>query len=72
MILSFFPPDRRLPCPALLPASCTKPKPGKPPQQVDETPITITEMATFEEPWAIAFAPGTSVLFVTEKAGTLR
>lgn len=31
-----------------------------------------TEVATFEEPWAIAFAPGTEMLFVTEKAGTLK
>ena len=26
----------------------------------------------FEEPWAIEFAPGTGVLFVTEKGGTLK
>ena len=32
----------------------------------------MEEVATFEEPWAMAFAPGTSVLFVTEKAGTLK
>lgn len=30
------------------------------------------EVATFEEPWAIAFAPGTPVLFVTEKAGAMK
>ena len=29
-------------------------------------------MGTFEEPWAIRFAPGTDMLFVTEKAGTLK
>ncbi len=27
---------------------------------------------TFNEPWAAAFAPGTQVLFVTEKRGTIR
>lgn len=31
-----------------------------------------TEVATFEEPWAIAFAPGTATLFVTEKSGKLK
>jgi glucose/arabinose dehydrogenase len=36
------------------------------------TPFTTREVATFEEPWAIAFAPGTDVLFVTEKAGALK
>lgn len=34
--------------------------------------FATTEVATFEEPWALAFAPGTPVLFVTEKAGTLK
>ena len=36
------------------------------------TPFTSKEVATFKEPWAIAFAPGTPVLFVTEKAGALK
>jgi aldose sugar dehydrogenase len=35
-------------------------------------PFTSKEVVTFEEPWAIAFAPGTEMLFVTEKAGTLK
>lgn len=30
------------------------------------------ELGRFEEPWAAAFAPGTSMLFVTERAGLLR
>jgi aldose sugar dehydrogenase len=30
------------------------------------------EYATYDEPWAAAFAPGTNTLFVTEKAGTIR
>lgn len=29
-------------------------------------------MGTFADPWAITFAPGTPVLFVTEQAGTLK
>lgn len=32
----------------------------------------VTDMGSFAEPWAIEFAPGTSVLFVTEQAGTIR
>ena len=35
-------------------------------------PFAVAEVATFEEPWAIEFAPGTPVLFVTEKAGTMK
>lgn len=33
---------------------------------------TMTEMGEFDRPWAIEFAPGTNVLFVTEKAGTMK
>lgn len=32
----------------------------------------MEELARFDEPWAAAFAPGTSLLFVTEKKGLLR
>lgn len=35
-------------------------------------PFAVTEHGTFDEPWAIAFAPGTEVLFVTEKGGTMK
>lgn len=35
-------------------------------------PFKATQVATFEEPWAMAFAPGTPVLFVTEKSGQLK
>ena len=35
-------------------------------------PFTASKVAAFEEPWAIAFAPGTAVLFVTEKSGQLK
>ncbi len=35
-------------------------------------PYAVSEVATFDEPWAITFAPGTQMLFVTEKAGTLK
>jgi len=38
----------------------------------DGKPFAVNEVASFEEPWAIAFAPGTGMLFVTEKSGTLK
>ena len=31
--------------------------------------FAVTEMGEFERPWAIEFAPGTEMLFITEKAG---
>lgn len=34
-------------------------------------PFAIAEIGTFNEPWAAAFAPGTPVLFITEKAGAI-
>lgn len=34
--------------------------------------FTIEEKGTFNEPWATAFAPGTQVLFITEKRGTMK
>jgi glucose/arabinose dehydrogenase len=34
--------------------------------------FTTTQVATYGEPWAIAFAPGTPILFVTEKPGTMK
>ncbi|HLV07044.1 MAG TPA: PQQ-dependent sugar dehydrogenase [Croceibacterium sp.] len=35
-------------------------------------PFAIAEKGTFNSPWALAFAPGTQVLFVTEKPGTMK
>ncbi|MGX7894822.1 PQQ-dependent sugar dehydrogenase [Tsuneonella sp. HG222] len=35
-------------------------------------PFAVTSHGTFEEPWALAFAPGTSTVFVTEKGGTMK
>ena len=37
-----------------------------------EVAFAAEELARFEEPWAAAFAPGTQVLFVTEKAGAIK
>ncbi len=38
----------------------------------DGAAFQVAEMATFAEPWAIEFAPGTPILFVTEQAGTMK
>lgn len=55
-------------------ASCARAETGEsaPAAAVEATPFAVTEVATFAEPWAIAFAPGTAMLFVTEKAGGVK
>jgi len=45
---------------------------AQPREDAAAQPFALHEAARFDRPWAMAFAPGTSVLFVTEKAGTLR
>ncbi len=35
-------------------------------------PYAVTSYGSFDEPWAIAFAPGTRTIFVTEKPGTMK
>lgn len=53
-------------------ASCANAETGESAaEMVDGAPFATAEIATFDEPWAIAFAPGTPVLFVAEKAGTV-
>ncbi len=37
----------------------------------DGKPFTLAEVASFDEPWAMTFLPGSGELLVTEKAGTL-
>lgn len=34
--------------------------------------IAITDIATFDEPWAMAFLPGTNMALITEKKGKLK
>lgn len=34
--------------------------------------FTSREYGTFDEPWAGAFAPGTNVIFITERGGTMK
>ncbi|ANY20108.1 Soluble aldose sugar dehydrogenase YliI precursor [Tsuneonella dongtanensis] len=36
------------------------------------TPFAIKPHGAYNEPWAAAFAPGTPVLFITEKSGTMK
>ena len=57
--------------PALLLASCANAQTGDSAAPAGEA-FTVTDVAGLEEPWAIAFAPGTATLFVTEKAGTVK
>ncbi len=61
--------------PSLALASCANAETGETAQAAaggDGAPFAVSKVASFEEPWAIAFAPGTQMLFVTEKAGTLK
>ena len=59
---------------ALTLASCARAETGESAAATEDSaaPFAISEVATFEEPWAITFAPGTPVLFVTEKEGTVK
>lgn len=59
--------------PALMLASCANAETGdSAAPTVQGMPFAVEEKASFEEPWAIEFAPGTPVLFVTEKGGTVK
>ncbi len=57
-------------------ASCGTPAVGDsiaPPEAIaaSDAPFTPVEMAVFDEPWAMAFIPGTPLALVTEKKGRL-
>ncbi|WP_285711893.1 PQQ-dependent sugar dehydrogenase [Erythrobacter oryzae] len=58
--------------PALMLASCANAQTGESDAAPAAAAFETTDVAGFEEPWAIAFAPGTATLFVTEKAGTVK
>ncbi len=59
--------------PAFALASCANAETGETYSSEGEDPdFTVTEMGEFEEPWAIEFAPGTGMLFITEKPGTIK
>lgn len=61
--------------PAILLASCagaaTGDSAGTDRSGLASPTIATEEFATFDEPWALAFAPGTDVVFVTQKAGAI-
>lgn len=42
------------------------------PSEGEGRPFAVTAHGAFDQPWGAAFAPGTSVLFVTEKPGTMK
>ncbi|MBJ7438322.1 MAG: PQQ-dependent sugar dehydrogenase [Sphingopyxis sp.] len=39
---------------------------------VADAPFTVQEVASFNEPWAMTFVPGTRAALITEKAGRLK
>lgn len=53
-------------------ASCAHAETGDSGVAAGDPAYTVTEMGEFERPWAIEFAPGTPMLFITEKAGTIK
>lgn len=57
--------------PAAALASCAGAETGDSTASADPD-YSVETMGTFEEPWAIEFAPGTGVMFITEKAGALK
>lgn len=59
---------------ALALTSCANAESGEtaPVAATEGAAFAVNEVSTFEEPWAIAFAPGTAMLFVTEKAGAVK
>jgi glucose/arabinose dehydrogenase len=56
----------------LLIASCSAAQSGDTAAAGSAMPFSIEPKGTFDAPWAIAFAPGTQVVFVTEKGGTMK
>ncbi|WP_439568320.1 PQQ-dependent sugar dehydrogenase [Sphingopyxis sp.] len=44
----------------------------QPAAPVAEAPFTVQEVASFNEPWAMTFVPGTRAALITEKAGKLK
>jgi glucose/arabinose dehydrogenase len=57
---------------ALLIASCSQAQPGDSAPAASGEPFAIEATGSFDQPWAMAFAPGTQVLFITEKPGTMK
>lgn len=58
-------------------ASCGNASSGEkarpaPSASAEASPFTLEDVATFDEPWAIAFLPGTPLALITEKRGKLK
>jgi aldose sugar dehydrogenase len=53
----------------MLLASCANANSG---DSGDAEAFSITPVAEFDEPWSVRFAPGSQMLFITEKAGTMK
>ncbi|KWV90491.1 PQQ-dependent sugar dehydrogenase [Erythrobacter sp. YT30] len=59
--------------PAIMVASCSNAETGDSADTRSSAgDFSVETMGVFEEPWAIEFAPGTGVMFITEKAGVLK
>ncbi|WP_284124740.1 PQQ-dependent sugar dehydrogenase [Parerythrobacter aestuarii] len=56
--------------PAIALASCGSTNSGD--SGVHSASYETTALGEFDRPWAIAFAPGTPIVFITEKAGTMK
>ena len=56
--------------PAIALASCGSTNSGD--SGVQSVSYQTTEMGEFDRPWAMAFAPGTPVVFITEKEGSMK
>ncbi|MXO61376.1 PQQ-dependent sugar dehydrogenase [Altererythrobacter salegens] len=61
-------PTSILSLPALVLASCAMAASG----DSAAGTFAIEPAGSFDEPWALAFAPGTQVVFITEKGGTMK
>jgi glucose/arabinose dehydrogenase len=57
---------------ALILASCGVPSAAQNTESAGDSRFAITDVAVFEEPWAMAFLPGTPYALITEKKGKLK
>ena len=45
---------------------------AQPATPLGDAPFTVKEIASFNEPWAMAFLPGTRAALITERRGKLK
>ncbi|WP_338240613.1 PQQ-dependent sugar dehydrogenase [Aurantiacibacter hainanensis] len=53
-------------------SSTTLASSGEPVELQSTSPFDAASYGSFDEPWALAFEPGTGVIFITEKPGTMK